>query len=885
MSKDRRRAYSDNLGETLIRDLLRELSDRLGADLAFVGELVEPERKSVRTTMLLEHGEPVEGFEYDLAGTPCANVIDARFCIHPAKVADLYPDDELLRQMGVEAYAGTSLTDSTGRVIGILVAMSATPITDVESTEEMMKISGVRAAAELERRRYIQALSKSEKRFRLIVQDQSEFIVRWLPDGTRTFVNESYCRFFGLKAEEAVGVSFFPLISEEDREAVWKRVGGLTPEKPISTGEHRVMLPDGSEGWNEWTDRAFFDEDGRVLEFQSVGRDITGRKRVETALRESEEEYRLLVENIPAVVWVADHEGNFMFISPRIREITGFAPEEIYVGGQSIIFDRIHPEDRERVEASFADLLGNQATFDIEYRIQHKDGHWIWAHDRAFALREEGEKTVFSGLFSDISGRKRAEESLEKEKNMVQRYLDIAGVMLVVLDVNGDIALLNSRATDILGCGRDEFIGRSWFDSFIPPEEREKVRGGFNQLLSGQLVPAEYLENSILATSGEKRLIAWHNTILRDEKGEIAGTLSSGEDITERRKAEQQILTEKNFADTALDAQKDTFFLFEPVTGKALRWNRAFREITGYTDEEIAELPAPGSYYSPEDLVRAGFFMERVFKEGTGTIDLDLISKDGRRIPTEYRVSVIEQADGGERQLISVGRDVTDRKRAEEKLMKSQRQLRELATHLQEVREEERSYVAREIHDELGHSLATVKIDLMDLKDELGVGPGRKIESIIEAINAAMTAARRLSTEMRPSILDDFGLSEAVSWLVEDFEKRSRIRCSLSMTPRSIKVDSDRSTAVFRVLQEALTNALRHSGARTMDIALRRGDKTLDLEVRDSGRGIGDERVYGPKAFGIIGMRERARSLGGSLEVEGIEGKGTTVRMSVPWEE
>lgn len=135
-----------------------------------------------------------------------------------------------------------------------------------------------------ERARAEKALRESEERYRRVVEDQTEFLVRWKPDGTRTFVNESYCRYFGYTREELIGTSFMPLVAEEDRERVWSKIASMTPQNPVRTDEHRVVLPDGRIGWNEWSDRAIFDEHGRLTEFQSVGRDISERKRLQDEL-------------------------------------------------------------------------------------------------------------------------------------------------------------------------------------------------------------------------------------------------------------------------------------------------------------------------------------------------------------------------------------------------------------------------------------------------------------------------------------------------------------------------------------------------------------------------------------------------------------------------
>jgi PAS domain S-box-containing protein len=166
--------------------------------------------------------------------------------------------------------------------------------------DEQGNVAGVIAFVQdiTERKQAEQVLHESEERYRRVVQDQTEFIVRWQPDGVRTFVNDSYCRYFGISRDEAIGTSFFPLITEDYHEAVRKRIESATPENPTSTGEHQVTRPDGTIGWNQWTDRATFDESGQLIEFQSVGRDITERKKAEKVLERVNEDLESSVREL-----------------------------------------------------------------------------------------------------------------------------------------------------------------------------------------------------------------------------------------------------------------------------------------------------------------------------------------------------------------------------------------------------------------------------------------------------------------------------------------------------------------------------------------------------------------------------------------------------------
>jgi len=233
----------------------------------------------------------------------------------------------------------------------------------------------------------------------------------------------------------------------------------------------------------------------------------------------------------------------------------------------------------------------------------------------------------------------------------------------------------------------------------------------------------------------------------------------------------------------------------------------------------------------------------------------------------------------------SIYRDITRRKRAEEELQRSFRQLRELSARLQNVREEERARVAREIHDELGQALTAIKIDLASLlraprtdqQEEL-----QKVESILRMVDQTILSVRRIATELRPGILDDLGLVAAVEWAAEEFEARTGTKCRLDLPEDDIVIDPERTTAIFRIFQETLTNITRHAEATEVDVRLAREDGNIVLEVRDNGRGIGEEELSTGRSLGILGMRERALLLGGELTISGTPGKGTIVKLRIP---
>jgi PAS domain S-box-containing protein len=229
--------------------------------------------------------------------------------------------------------------------------------------------------------------------------------------------------------------------------------------------------------------------------------------------------------------------------------------------------------------------------------------------------------------------------------------------------------------------------------------------------------------------------------------------------------------------------------------------------------------------------------------------------------------------------------DITDRKQADEQLRTSREELRDLSLHLESVREEERTKLAREMHDELGSLLTSLKIDLSRLakrtlreQDLLQAN----IKSMYELVDEAIQTVKRISTELRPGVLDDLGLSAAIEWQAQELERRTEIKIEFTSSPKDIVPDRDRSTAIFRICQEALTNVIRHADATKVKVTLKEGKGRIILRISDNGRGIEQKHLSDPKAFGLIGMRERAMSWGGEVKISGTHGKGTVVAVSIP---
>jgi DNA-binding NarL/FixJ family response regulator/two-component sensor histidine kinase len=230
--------------------------------------------------------------------------------------------------------------------------------------------------------------------------------------------------------------------------------------------------------------------------------------------------------------------------------------------------------------------------------------------------------------------------------------------------------------------------------------------------------------------------------------------------------------------------------------------------------------------------------------------------------------------------------DITERKLAEGELEHSRQQLRDLTAHLQSVREEERTRIAREIHDELAQILTILKIDLSWLSKRLTPDQTliiEKTQAMAKLIDMTIQTVRRISMELRPGLLDHLGLAGAMELQAEEFQRRTGIKCEVDIDQEEIIWDQKLTIALCNILQEVLLNVLRHAGASKVEIILRETDGILELMVKDNGKGITQDQVLKPKSFGLVAIRERARSLGGSIEISGRKSKGTTVIVRIPF--
>lgn len=233
-----------------------------------------------------------------------------------------------------------------------------------------------------------------------------------------------------------------------------------------------------------------------------------------------------------------------------------------------------------------------------------------------------------------------------------------------------------------------------------------------------------------------------------------------------------------------------------------------------------------------------------------------------------------------------------ERKRAEEALKESREQLRNLAARMDSLREKERTWIAREVHDQLGQVFTSIKIDLSLMQKALARSDRsgektlallhEKIASMSHLVDAAIRTVQKIGTQLRPGVLDDLGLVAAIKWQTKAFQTRTGISCRIKTNLQTVDLDRDRATAVFRIFQEILTNVARHAKATRVDILVEEENRQLFLDVEDNGLGISNQEISNPTSLGLLGMRERALLFNGEISISGISGKGTKVGLRIP---
>jgi len=316
-----------------------------------------------------------------------------------------------------------------------------------------------------------------------------------------------------------------------------------------------------------------------------------------------------------------------------------------------------------------------------------------------------------------------------------------------------------------------------------------------------------------------------------------------------------------------------------------LRANETFLTLSGMSREETIGKKCYEGFQGPVCNTDGCPLTQILNGEGRIESDSEKICKDGSIVPCIVTATQFRSPSGELIGIVEDFKDISDRRRSEQELMESHERLRDLATNLQVVREEERGRIAREIHDELGQALTALKMDVHWLSHRFPTEEqsiNKKMSAMSTLINNTVRAVKRISSELRPILLDDFSLSAAIEWHAEEFSKRTGIQCQIVSDPEEIVLEQASSIAIFRIFQETLTNVARHADASEVKVILKKNTTNFEMVIHDNGKGITKQEICEPRSFGLTGMRERVHYLGGEINIHGYETHGTTVKISLP---
>ena len=476
-----------------------------------------------------------------------------------------------------------------------------------------------------------------------------------------------------------------------------------------------------------------------------------------------------------------------------------------------------------------------------------------------------------------------AKEELSNIDLLFGQLWEISVDGMRLTDEDGKILLVNDSFCKIFQMEKDQLIGKPFSIVYAETEQEAALKSYQRDIRNDEIKTLFERENTLW--NGRKAWFEFSNSFLT-LPNEQKITLSIIKDISERKKSEIELRESESKFKMLFNNANDAVFVTqlsnEKSYGDFIEVNEIACTRLGYTKDEFLQL-SPSAIVSQKSINDFNFNMDRLLREEHVIYDLVHRAKDKKLIPVEINSHLFLYNE--KPMVLSIARDITERKQAEEKLKRTSKLLRELATHLQSVREEERTMIAQEIHDELGQVLTALKIQISLLANKLNDDQKplkQKINSLSDMIDASVESVQKISSKLRPGILDELGLIAAIEWQAEDFEKLTNIKCSLSLPKSEIVLEKNKSTAIFRIFQEALTNIARHSQATKTAISLFNHQSNIYLEILDNGKGITQEQIKDFKSLGIHGMEERAMVFGGQVYIEGIAGKGTTVKVEIP---
>jgi len=686
------------------------------------------------------------------------------------------------------------------------------------------------------------------------------------------FVNEAFLKTYGYTEQEIIGkpitmISCDPLIHNqmiltETMKGGWQ-------------GELLNRKKDGTVFPISLSSSVVYDEKEQLIGLVGVATDITERKRAEEALRETDERLRNIVEHSTNLFYSRNTDQVFTYLSPQARDIFDCEPDEALVHFTKFMtensINKLGCELAEKAVRTGA----RQEAYELE--LMSSKGRRVWVEMQEAPVVKDGKTISIVGAVTDITERRWAEMALQVSEKKYRDIVTWAPIGIYQSTHSGKLLTANKGIVELLGYeNMAELIGRD-MGKDVYYDEKERERLITRHMKSGESITLN-AETRWKKKDGSLVWVLMTIHDVRDKSSEILYYEGFVFDITERKRAEELLrvseeryrLLVENSSDMVTEISADDKFLYVSPNVKS---------ILGF---------------EPMDIVGTNV-LSRVYGKDKAVIG-EILSKLGGSATYRYRdrqggwhwfesSGRVYYTSSGEQRMVMVSRDITQRRKDEQQLEVSRKQLQNFTEHLEHVLEEERKRISRELHDELGQLLTILKFDLSWLKlegSQQDVNSIAKIDAMMELVNEALASVKRISKEIRPPQLEALGLVGAIQWDLDQMEKKTGLKSIVTVEPAEVEIKSQIGAVLYRVFREALTNILRHANAEHVFIKLSQRPDSVTLTIRDDGRGITKKELKGTTSLGLVGIRERLRMVGGTFTVEGEKGKGTVMSIDVP---
>lgn len=493
-------------------------------------------------------------------------------------------------------------------------------------------------------------------------------------------------------------------------------------------------------------------------------------------------------------------------------------------------------------------------------------------------------------LTKEIENRREIQKELVESKDYFQSLLENGQDIITVLDQNGIIRYMSPSVYRILRYKPDRLIG-SYVINYMHENDQQRVKKLFKKVA----VTPGHVESVEFRFRHEEGHWICLESIVKNILGSRDGpiVIVNSRDVTERKLTMQTLKEHKTRLAEAQRIANVGSWEWIPGEASDLNWSDEMCRIYGYNPNDFDHTYETFlNHVHPDDRERIVGIIEDALKNKRAfSFEHKIIRLDDEIRVLLCRGRSVSNQENEIVKMIGTGQDITEQKLKEQKLREYSQKLRRLTEKMERTREEERIRIAREIHDELGQMLTVLKMDISIFNAHMKKKVSNEVlgyfnseaEKILNRINTIIKSVQRITTDLRPEVLDDLGLKEAIEWQSKEFKKRTGTRVNFSTNIGDTEfLNNIQSTTLFRILQETLTNIIRHAEASRVAISFFKRNNNIYLIVKDDGVGITEEQKEAPTSFGIIGMRERTQFLGGDVEIKGEQGKGTTVTMRVP---